>query len=165
MKNKNINMLIIALLLLGSIAFSLIAFLTKVKEDFQENITVSESGVTEKAVKVRNLSLNPTDSREYSINLVCEASGKYLVSIEYDEKDDGGMKEFVNVTIKANDDMVYEGTLIDLIDNAPTVEFEGELYAKDPVVITINYAMPYEVGNEAEGTSADFDVIVKIAKI
>ncbi len=165
MKNKSINILIVSLLLLGIIAVMLIVFLGKAKEDFPENITVSEDGVTESILAVRDLKLNPTESKEYSVNLVCAASGSYHIYLDYEEKEDGGMKSFVDVTVKFDGKVVYEGDLAALLgDEGELIQFEGELHAEEPLVVSICYLMPYDVGNEAQGTYADFDIHLKIEK-
>ena len=163
-KNKNVNILIISFLLIAVMAVMLIFFLNKVKEDFSENITVSADGVTEETLSVRDLKLVPAESKEYSVNLVCEASGNFCIYLNCEEKEDGGMKPFVEVTVKANGEAVYEGTLAELIDSGKTVEFEGELKSTEPLVVTIVYEMPREIGNEAQGTYSDFDIHLKIEK-
>ena len=75
------------------------------------------------------------------------------------------MKHCVDVTVKSDGEVVYKGNLVELIDGKKTIEFDGELYAEDPVVITVCYEMPRNVGNEAQGTFADFDIRLKIEKL
>lgn len=164
MKNKNINMLIVGLLLLGLMAVMLIVFLGKAKEDFPKNITANENGVTESILAVRDLKLNPTESKEYSVNLVCAASGSYHIYLDYEEKEDGGMKPFIDVTVKFDDEVIYEGELAALLDGDEVIQFEGELHETEPLVVSICYLMPYDIGNEAQGTYADFDIHLKIEK-
>ena len=164
MKNKNINMLIVGLLLLGLMAVMLIVFLGKAKEDFPKNITVSENGVTESVLAIRDLKLNPTESKEYSVNLLCAASGSYHIYLDYEEKADGGMKPFIDVIVKFDDEVVYEGELSALLDGDEVIQFEGELHETEPLVVSICYLMPYDIGNEAQGTYADFDIHLKIEK-
>lgn len=165
MKNKSVNILIVSFLLIGIMAVMLITFLGKAKEDFPENITVSSDGVTESILAVRDLKLSPTESKEYSVNLVCAASGSYHIYLDYEEKEDGGMKPFVDVTVKFDGEVVYEGELAALLrDDGELIQFEGELHAEEPLVVSICYLMPYDVGNEAQGTYADFDIHLKIEK-
>ena len=164
MKNKSINILIVSLLLLAVMAVVLITFLTKAKEDFPKNITVDSDGVTESILPVRDLMLNPTESKEYSVNLVCDASGSYLITLDYVEKVDGGMKHFVDVTVTCGDIILYNGSLSNLLDTDTVLEMEGELQSEDPLVLTFRYEMPRGVGNEAQGTHSDFDIVLKIAK-
>ena len=164
MKNKSINILIVSLLLLAVMAVVLITFLTKAKEDFPKNITVDGDGVTESILPVRDLQLNPTESKEYSVNLVCDASGSYLITLDYVEKVDGGMKQFVDVTVTCGDIVLYNGSLSTLLDTDTVLEMEGVLEAEDPLTLTFRYEMPESVGNEAQATHSDFDINLKIAK-
>ena len=167
MKNRSINMLIVSLLLLGVFSVILTVFLWQAKEDFPKDITVDEGGVTETILAVRDLKLNPTESKEYSVNLFCAASGGYDISLDYEETVNGRLKQFVSVTIKANDTVVYEGGLMALLDGNEVIRFNGELRNKKdekPLVLTIIYHMPRSVGNEAQGTYADFDIHLSIKK-
>ena len=164
MKNRSWNILIVSLLLIGLISIMLTIFLGQAKENFPKKITVSSNGVTERILSVRDLQLVPTESREYSTNLFCEASGSYFIYLDYVEGVDGGMKHFVDVVVKANNEVVYLGPLVDLLDGDKVIEFEGELYEKEPLAVTIRYVMPYHIGNEAQGTYADFDIHLKIQK-
>jgi hypothetical protein len=164
MKNRSINILITAFVLLGILAFSLAIFIQWAHESFADGITVSENGVTESVLKVRDLRLNPTESKEYSVKLICEATGSYLITLDYNETSDGGMKRFVNVKVKCGGEVVYEGPLAPLLDSDYAIEFEGELDSEEPLPICITYDMPRDVGNEAQGTFSDFDVTLKIKK-
>jgi len=164
MKNKSINILIVSFLLIGMMAVMLITFLEETKQNLAENIKVSENGVTESVQTVRDLKLNPTESKAYSVNLVCSATGSYRIRLDYEEQRDGGMKPFVDVTVKLDGEVIYEGKLIALLDNGEEIEFIGELQEKEPLVVTICYLMPRDVGNEAQGTYADFDVHFNIEK-
>ena len=164
MKNKNINMLIISFLVISAFAVMLIIFVGTAKRDFSENIKVRQDGLTEDVFTVRDLRLNPSESKEYSANLVCAASGTFAFELSYEEKTDGGLKQFINVTITADGAVVYQGSLQDLINNGLKVNFKGELQAKEPLVLTFHYEMPREIGNEAQGTYSDFDVHIKVEK-
>ena len=164
MKNKNINMLIISFLVISAFAVMLIIFVGTAKRDFSENIKVRQDGLTEGVIPVRDLRLNPSESKEYSVDMVCAASGTFAFELSYEEKTDGGLKQFINVTITADGAVVYQGSLQDLINNGLKVNFKGELQAKEPLVLTFHYEMPREIGNEAQGTYSDFDVHIKVEK-
>lgn len=164
MKNKSVNILIFSLLLLGIMAVMLIVFIDKAHDDFKEDIKVSADGVTEETLTVRELKLNPTEKKEYEIRLTCQASGSFYIFLDYEESDDGGMKPYVDVTVRCSDTVVYEGKLSELLDNDKIIEFEETLDSTEPLPVTICYEMPYYVGNEAQGTYADFDIHLKIEK-
>ena len=164
MKNRSINMVIVAMLLLSTMATILIAFIIDVHDKFDERIKVRADGVTESVMAVRDLHLNPTESKEYTVDLVCEASGSYHIYFDYAEETDGGMKEFVKVTVSCGETVMYEGSLKELLDTDTVIYFEAILEADDPVPVTVRYEMPRDVGNEAQGTFAGFDVHIKVEK-
>ena len=69
MKAKSLGILVVALLLLTAISVTLVVFIEYAKEKFPEDITVSSEGVTESILPIRDLRLNPSESREYRVNL------------------------------------------------------------------------------------------------
>lgn len=164
MKSIYINMLIVALLLISVMAGTLILFLWEADESFPDEVVIRENGVTESILPIRDLTLVPTESREYSVDLVCEATGLYNISLSYEERVDGGMKHFVAVAVLVDGEVVYDGPLAHLLDSGEVISFQGELDDTDPVVLTLRYSMPYETGNNAMGTYADFDAHIAIEK-
>lgn len=164
MKNRSVNILLVALCLFSVVSIMLIVFLGKAHDDFKENVRINADGVTEKTLTVKNLKLTPTEKKEYEILLTCAASGGYDIVLDYEETNDGGMKSYVDVTVKCNNQNVYEGSLTALLDEDKLVEFNGTLESDEPLVITICYEMPKDVGNEAQGTSSDFKVHLKVEK-
>lgn len=166
MKNRSINMFIVGLLLFAVMAVMLFFFLWYAEEEFDEkNLLVEADGVTENMIPIRDLRLSPTESKEYSVNLVCLASGKYEITLDYEETEDGGMKPFVDVIVQCNGIDVYEGTLTELLSDGKQIQFEGTLEAEEPTVVTVIYKMPGSVGNEAQGTFTDFDIHFRIRKL
>ena len=165
MKNKSINMLIVAFVLLAVFSIVITVYIFQAREDFDDDIIVNEGGVTEAIFKERSLKLVPTEKKELEVNLFCKASGEYHVTVDFIELADGGMKHFVNVTVLCGGVTVYEGDLATLLDDPnEKVIFDSELYSKDPTPVIIRYEMPYETGNEAQATTADFNVHFKINK-
>lgn len=157
-------MLIVGLLLLAAMSVALIVFLGDAYSDFPDRITVEADGVTEKIVNIRDLKLTPTEKKEYSVNFYCAASGLYSFTVDYMEKKDGGMKNYVNVDIIFGDEVIYEGSLSELLDGDVSVEFEGQLCDSEPLTVSFAYEMPKDVGNEAQGTWSDFDIKFTVDK-
>ena len=156
--------MIVALLVIGAMAIMLILFVDKAHDDLKESIKVNSDGVTYETLTVKDLKLTPDESREYTVSLTCAASGSYYISLDYEEMKDGGMKSFVDVTVKCGEAEVYNGSLTKLLDEDHIIKFEGELHATEPLVVSICYKMPYSIGNEAQGTYADFKIDMKIEK-
>lgn len=165
MKNRSINMLIVGFIVLAMMAVGLFVFIEYAHDVFPENITVSAEGKTTTTLPIRDLHLIPAETKEYSVNLVCEASGDYNVILEFNEEKDGGMKGFVNVTVSCDGESIFEGSLVELFEKGKTLEFIRTIEADDPTVITFSYSMPREIGNEAQGTFADFNVLLTIDKV
>lgn len=154
-----------AFFVLAMMASMLIVLVMQAHNNFPKDIKVREDGVTEDVFSVRNLRLCPTESKAYDVDLFCEASGDYNITLSYVETKPGAMKHFVDVAIKLNGEAVYTGKLASLIDKKEIVSFDETLFANDPQTVTVVYTMPYETGNEAQGTTADFDIHLKIQKI
>ena len=164
MKDKSYYMLIVAILLLATIALMLFLFVHQADEKFEDSIMVEEKGITETLIPVKDLVLTPGAKKDYHVKLICEASGVYFIHAEFIESYDGGMKEFVNVFVELNGERVYEGCLAELLDDGIVVSTEGELHAKEPIDFSFVYEMPVTVGNEAMGTCSEFDVKISIEK-
>ena len=164
MKNRSINMLIVATIVLTGMAIMLLLFLDDAHNTFEGDITVNEYGVTETVIPIRDLTLTPGDQKDYDVNVYCKATGSYHVSIDVIEDKDGGMKKFVNVKILSDGAQIYEGALTELIDDDLIIIFDAELDDSRPTVLTFIYEMPLDTGNEAQGTFSDFDIQVNIKK-
>lgn len=164
MKKKSLSILIVALAVIAALGGMMAIYLNDSKESFADSITVDRDGVTETVVSVQDLSLIPTEKKDYSVNLQSEIEGTFDVVLDYEETRDGGMKEFVVVTIKSGGSVVYEGALVDLFGDLDVV-FQVEIRNGETVDLNFCYEMPYSVGNEAQGTSADFDIHIRIQKV
>ena len=164
MKNRSVNILIVALCLLIVLSVTLAIFIEKARQDFEGDLRVSANGVTEKIFVVRELSLNPTESRDYTVNLLCAASGVYNLTLDYNETRDGGMKDHVVVTMTLGDELIYAGTLANLLQDGVSVQTVCTLEEKDSIPLKVHYEMPHHIGNEAQGTSADFKISLAIKK-
>lgn len=164
MKQKSITMLTVSLIVLGMMGVMLLIYVNRAHDEFKESVQVNENGVTEQVLEVRDLMLNPADQKQYEVELTCLASGQFDITLDYDEIENGGMKPFVNVRIFCEENELYSGTLVDLLDNGRTVVFREALHATEPLVLYMVYEMPYETGNEAQGTFADFNIHLMIEK-
>ncbi len=166
MSKRNIAILSVAMILLTLTAIMLMFLIDRAHENFDDDVTVTVNEVTTSSVPVRNLYLTPGDKKEYKVNVLCDASGHYNLYLDYREEHDGGMKPFVNVEIwcEGIEEIVYEGPLTDLLDGEEIITLDGDLNSRDPLEIKIYYEMPLTTGNEAKGTSADFNIILSIKK-
>ena len=98
------------------------------------------------------------------INVYCKAEGSYSVVLDYNETEDGGLKKFVDVEVKLNDETIYTDSLEDLLMEGETIDFSTDLFSATPAVIKIIYKMSDKIKNEAQETFADFDIKLSIEK-
>ena len=155
--------MIVGLVLLAFMSISLIFFIARAHDQFHNDFAITVDGVTEKTLKVPSLQLVPGSEKEYDVHVKCEATGLYQVEVFYYEKNDGGLKNFVNAVMMLGDERVHEGALLELIGGEP-VKFDWTFREDEEMTLTIRYEMPDEIGNEAKNTSAGFDVKIKITK-
>lgn len=139
-------------------------YISDAHDKFSKDIVIESSGKTIENFSIDNLSLTPGTKKEYSINLYCKAEGKYKVIVDYIEKEDGGLKDHVNVEVKVGDRVIMIEKLSNLLQDDFLITFSQELFSKDPAVLTLTYEMSKSVGNEAKNTSADFDIKIEIEK-
>ena len=163
MKSKSFGIMIIGLALLLIMSIVMLLFIVRAHERFHSDLAITVDGVTEKTLTVPSLQLVPGSQEEYDVHVKCEASGLYEVEVFYYEKQNGGLKNFVNAVMTLGDERVHKGALRDLIDGEP-VRFDWTFEEGEAMTLTISYEMPIEIGNEAKGTSAGFDVKIKITK-
>ena len=162
-KKKGLLMLA-AFLLMILAAVSLLLYANHTQNDLEEKIEIESEGVTKNTLSVKELTLHPSESKVYTVVLKSELEGDFDVKMDYRETKDGGMKPYVNVLIRAGAQVLYEGTLTDLLDKDHLITFDVSIHADDPLTLTICYSMPESIGNEAQDTFAEFDIQTTIAR-
>lgn len=125
-------------------------------------VDFDSEGISE-TVSVNGLAFIPGESRDYSFKLKCRDSGEYHVGLELKEKTDGGLKEFIDVQVVLDGKVVLTGNLSELMGSSSVVLRDYE-FGRESVDLVITYSMPESVGNEAMGTSADFDMSILISE-
>ena len=150
---------ILGIVLIAAIIFGIILLIVQCSsdKDFVKNVTLSENGVTREELEFSAANLKPGDSRDYILNLKCKTDGKYAIGLAFSEEKDGGLRNYVTVTITYEDfsvaytlDELFKGRIVELDCNI----------SSDPAQIHVIFTMPSEVGNEAQGAETDFIVIL-----
>ena len=159
-ENKLSRRLMIILITVTAVcvAFFIIATaITCSKDGFKKEIMLVQNGTTVDNMEIKDLSIHPGESVDYQVLLKTKASGNYKVVMNFKETADGGLKEFMVVTVKSNQIIVLSEKL-DQVFNDQTVEFTCGITADKHYIIDIKYAMPAETGNEAMSTNASFTI-------
>ncbi|MBR2322030.1 MAG: hypothetical protein IKA54_00335 [Clostridia bacterium] len=162
-KTKSIALLFVSMILISVMAISLIFYVEEDVPRLSETVTVSSDGVAEETLTVQSLTINPGETRECYVFLRSELEGDFSVKVTFDEICDNGLKPFVDVIVYIDDEAVYDGTLTNLLANT-AVSFLENLDSETPSILKIQYKMPVETGNDAQGTTASFYIKIKIEK-
>ena len=163
LKTKGITLLLFVMGLISVMAVSLVFYMKEDKPNLSEKIIVQADGVTENTLTVKELTINPGEKRECCVFLESEIEGDFSTIIAFEEIVDSGLKQFINVKIYLDDQTVYTGTLLELL-NGYSVSFLSVLYKDNKTLLKIEYLMPEETGNEAQLTTASFYIKIKIEK-
>ena len=145
------------------IAFGVVLLVSTNKDfdDMKKSVTVSADGVTQETLEIKDLSLVPGDKVEYEISLTITASATYHLTLDFSEEKDGGLKQFVNTTIKLDEKEVSSDKLSAFLSGK---KMDEKLAAEEGQVLSLKiiYDMGIEVGDEAQETYSDFDVALTI---
>lgn len=162
MNKKGGYLLIIIMCFLISIGIGINLYLISSDDSLDDEIEIKSDGVTQETLSITNLTLIPSESKKYEIGLSCKMAGNYIIRLKYDEKEDGGLKEFVDVAISINDSILYEGGLSNLLAGE-LLEFETYLSNDEKALMVISYQMPIGIGNEAKNTYSSFIIDLTIS--
>ena len=121
-------------------------------------VKIAKTDVT-KLQQIRLEGMYPGSKHEYTLNITAELPGTYKLGFDYEEIRDEGLKKYIYVEMIYEGVMLYQGNLSDLLGEKQ-ISLETELNERNPIQIRIVYKMPKEVGNEAQGASMDFDIII-----
>ena len=160
-KKRSVSIFVVAMILTSLISVCLLCFIKEEVSSISETVVVSVDGKAEKTLTVEQLSIYPGERRECIVFLKSELSGDYKATIDFEEKDNGGLKDFIDVEIYIGDEMVYNGNLIGLLSGR-RVAFNLNLDNENTNQLKIVYIMDVNVGNNAQKTTASFYVKLKI---
>ncbi len=142
---------------------TLIFVLRNENDYFAESAVLEIEGAETKTLSFETLSLLPGESRDFYINFTSKNIEKYNISLDFNKTGDSGLDEYVFVEIKARD-FEYTNSLSNLFNNDEVVSFDLNFTKPSKERICLNYSIPSEVGNEAQGKFIDFDVVLNISK-
>jgi hypothetical protein len=158
MSNKTKNMLIACTFILLLLVTVVLGYFIVVRRNFTNTIVIKNNKEIHNIMEVSNLRLLPSESKEYEISLSSRISGDFIITMNYNENKDGGMKEFVDVKIMIKDDVIYDGKLSELFNEEAILTYKFTVTDGYESKILILYSMDESVGNEAERTYADFEI-------
>ena len=126
-------------------------------DGFKKEIKIVKDGTTIDSMEIKSLSLHPGESVDYQVVLNAPMSGSYQVTLDFNEKVDGGLKQFIVVVINDGSKNVLNKGLSDVLAG-DKITLTCNIEEKKPYVLDISYVMPEDVNNDAMGTTATFEI-------
>lgn len=133
-------------------------YLLKNRDDFTKNITLGDKTVEEE-IDVSLSGFYPGSSQAYSVKFGGASVEGYKVSLGFDEDGDCTLAQFIVLTITLNGEKVTEDKL-DKFIGGEGCSFALSSSENGGAELKLEYSMPEDVGNEAQGTVAEFVVTV-----
>ena len=164
MRKSILNILIVFTIAIMVFATAILGYFFVTRNDFSNKITINANGTAEEVLEVTDLSLIPTESKDYEIVLVSVLDGNFFVTLDYSLIEDGGLGEFVDVTILVADEVCYEGKLNNLFETDSVITLRMFFESNVSQTIVITYMMDASVGNEAKGTFSDFKIKLTVKR-
>ncbi len=160
-KNLFIRIALIAcstLILTGAVlsAYFLISANQKqiIKIEIEDSST--ENGVL---VPFEHLGLAPGEECSYTLIVDVKDANQYDLALAFYEKADGALADYAHVRVESNGEVLRDQRLAELFeDNLLTMHVD--LRGKKRERVKITYYLPAEVGNEAQGAEAVFELLV-----
>ena len=158
---RSLTILIVAMLLVSLLSTGTLFLATEEVPSLSETVTVSVDGKVEKTLTIDGLNIYPGEKRECIVFLKSELTGAYNATLNFEEKENKGLKDFIDVEVYLGDQLVYTGNLVELLSDH-TVKFEVALDNELANQLKIVYIMDVSVGDEAQETTVSFYVKLKI---
>lgn len=114
------------------------------------------------SVEFKELFLVPGKEEEYILSLKSDIKEKYNAEIIFDEIADGKLKNFAHAKIELNNNVVFDDSLSTLL-NGDKITLSIDPKKNPAKQIKITYYLPAEVGNDAQDTTADFELFISIS--
>lgn len=127
------------------------------KDDHSISVEIGdgESGVA----GFEHLNLVPGQEVQYTMSISSKDGPTYAVDFEFRNRGDSDLQDYVYVRMLIGEEELCNALLADVMDSGPISHYT-RISEGDPCEVTIIYYMPEEIGNEAEGAEAHFDLYV-----
>ena len=127
------------------------------KDDHSIGVEIAdgESG----KVSFEHLNLVPGDEVAYTLLVSSIEGPTYAVDFEFREISDSPLKDYVYVRMLIGEEELCDELLADLMDNG-AISRNLVISKGEECAVTIIYYMPEEIGNEAEGADAYFELYI-----
>lgn len=100
--------------------------------------------------------MKPGDTQEYVMAISSELPGDCILTLDFEETQDGVLKDHLYVTVEVKGEVVCNRLLADLLDNDEVLSVPCKISKTEDLEIKVKYSLPLETGNEAKNASVDY---------
>ncbi len=105
----------------------------------------------------------PGEYKEYTLHLSSDKKATYTVTLEFQAGKEVTLAEYVSAEISIGEQMIGREMLSQYL-RGEKIQFDCSLAPGNKVVVKVRFAMDINVGNEAQGTKADFVIVLSAIK-
>ena len=127
-------------------------------------IKLKMDGVEDGAVAFKHLGLAPGEEIDYTVRIYSvEEDRPCTLLLDFVETEDLSLKQYAYVRMEADGEVLCDALLADMF-LAPSIPLDCVLKEKESVDISVTYYMLPEVGDEAQGAEACFDLLIRTSE-
>ncbi len=123
----------------------------------EKTIVLNEQPQTEMEVSLSGLC--PGMSISYEIHLKANEGDSFGLTMDFKKTDADSLAPFVDVEVKLGGETLDGAKLFEYLDGKQ-ITFPTEFVGTSNIDIEIVYSMGIEVGDEAQNTTADFNIVL-----
>ncbi len=159
MSKRTEYILIISFIVLTivGIVFGIVAFCGQDAYANEKTIVLEDKVQSEMKVSLTNIV--PGESCNYSLHLKANKGDKFDVVMDFEKTDADSLAKFIDVDIIVNGESIGMSTLAELLEGKQ-IKFIADFDGTKTVEVEIIYSMSVDIGDEAQHTSADFNILL-----
>lgn len=160
MEKKSVFMIVFTVIVLGLCAIALVWWYDRSQSSSLDDVAViiNEEKTTE--VNVTLSDFLPGDSKSYTIQMKNGEEEPISVVMSFEKKETDSLAPFMDVEIRVGGEKISEGKLEEYL-NGKTVTLSNALAVAATCEVEVIYSMGIEVGDEAQNTTADFNILLQ----
>ncbi len=143
------------------IAVSVWNFTSQEKLTNEKTIVIDEKTQTEMDVSLHDIC--PGMSVSYYINLKANENDRFKALMDFQKTESDSLAAFIDVDILVNGTKISSSKLSEHL-GGKQIEFDANFENTSEIRIEIVYSMDLEVGDEAQNTTADFNIVLSADK-
>ncbi len=127
----------------------------------EKTIVLNEQPQTEMEVNLSGL--YPGMSISYEIHLKANKGDTFDITMEFEKTDKDSLARFVDVEVRLNGEGIDSAKLSEYLGGRQ-IAFSAEFDDAPEIDIEVVYSMSIDVGDDAQNTTADFNIILSSEK-